>query len=110
MREDMISTWIEFMRLRISMDVSKPLCTKINIKKRDGSQAHLLEAYEHLLNVYYFCGLISHTDKQCDTLVELEERGFQISEFYCMLYSSFIKIDPRGVRNDRKQNTNLQNI
>lgn len=56
------SIWREYMRLRIRLDIRKPLKRKKKIVKKDGSEITVSCKYERLGEFCFLCGLVSHTD------------------------------------------------
>lgn len=59
------SIWRESMRLRIAIDVRKPLKRKKKICKRDGSECIIQCKYERLGDFCFICGLVTHTERFC---------------------------------------------
>lgn len=59
------SIWREYMRVRIKLDVRKPLKRKKKINRRDGSEFVVSCKYERLGDFCFFCGLLTHTDRFC---------------------------------------------
>ena len=54
-----------FMRVRVAVDISKPLCRGRHVMGNQGSDEWIAFKYEHLPNLCYWCGLMSHDDKDC---------------------------------------------
>lgn len=59
------SIWREFMRLKIRMDVRKPLRRKKKICKRDKTEVIVHCKYERLGDLCFICGLLTHTERFC---------------------------------------------
>lgn len=59
------SIWRDYMRVRIKIDVRKPLKRKKKIIKKDGSEIVVECKYERLGEFCFSCGLVSHTDRFC---------------------------------------------
>lgn len=58
------------MRIRVQMDITKPLRRKLKMKK-EGGEPFLVEfKYERLLNFCFLCGVIGHTERFCHLLFE----------------------------------------
>lgn len=57
------SIWWEFMRLKVCIDVRKPLKRKKKICKKDRSEAVVLCKYEKLGDFRFTCGLLTHTER-----------------------------------------------
>lgn len=59
------SIWREFMRIKIRIDVRKPLMRKKKIKRKKGSEFVVLCKYECLGDFCFACGLVTHTKHFC---------------------------------------------
>ena len=60
------------MRIRVIIDISKPLCRGWNISVDDGSNGWVSFKYERLPNIFYWCGCLTHSDKDCDLWLDNE--------------------------------------
>lgn len=69
------SIWRECMRLRIRLDVRKPLKRKKKIIKKDGKEFTVTCKYERLGEFCFLCGLVSHTDRFCRKFID--KRGVE---------------------------------
>ena len=67
------SIWREFMRLRIKVDVRKPLKRRKKIVKKDKSEIMVTCKYEKLGDFCFICGLLSHTERFCKKKLETNE-------------------------------------
>ena len=71
-----------FLQLKVSIDLSLPLCRGRLISLKDGKQIWVSFKYERLPNFCYWCGRLIHDDKDCEIWIEskgtlkLEERQF----------------------------------
>ena len=54
------------MRIRVQVDVSKPLCRGPKVVFEDGKEGWVAFKHEKLPNFCYWCGLVSHDDKDCE--------------------------------------------
>lgn len=72
--------WRSFMRLRILLDVRKPLLRSKKLRKEGGAPVTVAFKYEKLGSFYYLCGLIGHNDATCRMLLTIRndtrERGW----------------------------------
>ncbi|MBA0798372.1 hypothetical protein Gohar_008965 [Gossypium harknessii] len=57
--------WIEFVRLKVKINVLKPLRRVVKLLDRKGTEVTGVIEYETLSNFYYDCGLIGHSSKTC---------------------------------------------
>ena len=55
-----------FMRIRVGVNTSKPLCRGRKIRHADGEVGWVSFKYERLPNLCYWCGRLSHSDKDCE--------------------------------------------
>ena len=62
-----------FMRVRVRVDVSQPLCRGRKIELEDGTEGWVAFQYERLPNLCFCCGLLTHDDKDCE--VWLKSKG-----------------------------------
>ena len=53
------------MRIRVRLDVTKPLCRGTKARLDKGHETWISFNYERLPNFCYWCGLLSHSDKDC---------------------------------------------
>lgn len=58
------------MRIRVRVDTSKPLCQGCKIFLEGGKVSWVRFKYERLPNLCYWCGLLTHNDKDCDLWVQ----------------------------------------
>ncbi|XP_074327332.1 uncharacterized protein LOC141665252 [Apium graveolens] len=59
------SIWRECMRIKVCLDVRKPLKRKKKITRKNGSEFVVSCKYERLGEFCFSCGLISHTERFC---------------------------------------------
>lgn len=55
----------DFLPIRVGINVSKPLCRGRKVLLGQGKEEWVSFKYEKLPNFYYWCGLVSHDDKEC---------------------------------------------
>lgn len=65
-----ISIWRESMRIKILVDVRKPLRRKKKICRKDGTDCVVQCKYERLGEFCFICGLVTHTERFCRNKVE----------------------------------------
>lgn len=58
------------MRIRVSIDVRKPLKHRMKLKKEGGEWIWIDFKYERLNIFCFICGLLGHTEKQCSKLYD----------------------------------------
>ena len=62
-----------FMRVRVLIDIFQPLCRGRQVIFEDGLEGWIAFKYECLPNVCYWCGRLSHDDKDC--ILWLQNKG-----------------------------------
>ncbi|KAK7832538.1 uncharacterized protein CFP56_026312 [Quercus suber] len=55
-----------FMRVRVSVDISRPLCRGRKVSFDEETESWVSFKYERLPNICFWCGMLSHDDKDCD--------------------------------------------
>lgn len=58
-------TWKQFLRVRVLIDITKPLKRKMKMKKNGGECFWIEFKYERLPNFCFLCGIIGHTERFC---------------------------------------------
>ncbi|KAL0006670.1 hypothetical protein SO802_008172 [Lithocarpus litseifolius] len=61
-----------FIRVQVSIDLSLPLCRGRLISLNNGKEMWVSFKYERLPNVCYWCGKLTHDDRDCDLWIESE--------------------------------------
>lgn len=61
-----------FIRIRVSLDISQPLCRGRLITLEDGKTHWVSFKYERLPNLCYWCGRLTHNDRDCEAWIESE--------------------------------------
>ncbi|XP_042505657.1 uncharacterized protein LOC122082259 [Macadamia integrifolia] len=65
---------LQYFKARLKLDVRKPLKDTIQIRRRSGEKHSVDLRYERLPLFYYYCGLIGHNERCCQTLFEDEQK------------------------------------
>lgn len=61
-----------FIRVHVTNDVSKPLCRGRIISLADGRAQWVSFKYERLPNICYWCGCLTHDDRDCNIWIDSE--------------------------------------
>lgn len=69
------SAWREFMRIRVRLDVRKPLKRRKKIVKRNGMKVMVSCKYERLGDFCFTCGMLTHTDRYCSKFLANTSEG-----------------------------------
>ncbi|XP_031095276.1 uncharacterized protein LOC115999574 [Ipomoea triloba] len=64
-----------FMRVRVTVDVSKPLKKRMKMKRPGGEWFWVDFRYERLPSFCFSCGVIGHADKFCPVSIDLPDAG-----------------------------------
>ncbi|KAH9802749.1 reverse transcriptase domain-containing protein [Citrus sinensis] len=62
--------WRNYMRLRVTLDVRKPLKRRMRLKRTGGEWFWVDFKYERLNVFCFICGLLGHTDRNCPSLYD----------------------------------------
>ncbi|KAL0356430.1 UNVERIFIED_CONTAM: hypothetical protein Sradi_4089900 [Sesamum radiatum] len=65
--------WGSSVRIRVSIDITKPLKRALKIRMVLGDEQLITFTYERLPNFYYLCGCLGHLSRQCE--IQLQD-GF----------------------------------
>lgn len=68
-----IGVWKEYLRVRVTIDLSKPLKRRMKIGKAGDVWDRILFKYENVPTFCFICGLIGHSEKYCNCLFEKSE-------------------------------------
>lgn len=90
------SIWRESMRLRIKLDVRRPLKRRKKIIKKNGTESWVTCKYERLGDFCFTCGLMSHTERYCSKFLE---KG---SEEINREWGSWLRAPPRRMAGPAK--------
>lgn len=63
-----------YMRIRVAIDVGRPLKKQMKIKKAGGEWIWVQFKYEHLPSFCFYCGRIGHTEKFCEDMFDNHQR------------------------------------
>ena len=71
-----------FLRMKVTIDVNRPLCKGRLISLSHGAQSWVSFKYERLPNICYWCGCLNHGDRNCDLWIESEGNLTKESQAY----------------------------
>lgn len=66
-----------FLRIRVMIDVKKPLVEKFWIPRSDGGRIKAYAKYEKLKDYCYSCGQLGHIVRSCAAIVKPTDRGIR---------------------------------
>jgi len=61
-----------FLRLKVSLDLTLPLCRGRLISLENGKQIWIRFKYKRLPNLCYWCGCLTHDNKDCEIWIDSE--------------------------------------
>lgn len=93
--EDDGSTIGRYLRIKVRLDVRKPLLRGVMMEDEEGGSFWCPFKYEFLPNFCYVCGLLGHTDKDCDDYGGRDEK---------QQFGEWLRINPsrRRIVNDNR--------
>ncbi|XP_060974104.1 uncharacterized protein LOC115704420 [Cannabis sativa] len=62
--------WRDYLRVRVTIRVDKPLEQKMKLEKKSGVSCKILFKYEDLPTFCFICGVLGHSERFCDRLFE----------------------------------------
>ena len=72
----------DFVRVRVRIDVSKPLSRGRRVVLDEGSETWVSFKYEKLSNFCYWCGLVTHDEKECEKWLAGKGSNHQVQQEY----------------------------
>uniref|UniRef100_A0A803QS68 CCHC-type domain-containing protein n=1 Tax=Cannabis sativa TaxID=3483 RepID=A0A803QS68_CANSA len=66
--KNFIGVWREYLRMRITIDITKPLRRRLKLTKDDGTWFWVNFKYERAPTFCFICGIIGHTERFCSKL------------------------------------------
>lgn len=87
-------SWKPYVRVRIMMNVLKPLKRRMKIKREGGSWSWINFKYERLSTFCFVCGIIGHTERECN--VVYANPGKEVER----AYGVWLRAPNRGVKNN----------
>lgn len=90
------SLWRECMRIKVRLDVRKPLKRKKKIIKKNGSEVVVSCKYERLGDFCFTCGILTHTERYCRKFLSRSE------EVISKDWGSWLRAPPRRMSGPAK--------
>ena len=72
----------DFVRVRVRIDVSKPLSRGRRVVLDEGTETWVSFKYEKLSNFCYWCGMVTHDEKECEKWLARKESHCQVQQEY----------------------------
>ncbi|KAM7462532.1 hypothetical protein LguiA_030653 [Lonicera macranthoides] len=70
-------SWKSYMRIRVLMDVTKPIKRKMKIRRPGENGTWVNFKYEKLPNFCFFCGLIGHAEHYCEKFYDFPDKSIE---------------------------------
>ncbi|XWS46796.1 hypothetical protein CRYUN_Cryun14cG0099000 [Craigia yunnanensis] len=70
--------WRNFMCIRVTIDVRKPLKKRMRIKKLGGEWAWINFKYEMMPTFCFYCGIIAHSERFCEKFFDCKEKQMEL--------------------------------
>lgn len=83
------SNWREYMRIKVKIDVRKPLKRRKKITRRNGAEVLVTCKYERLGDFCFTCGIISHTERYCRQFLNRDKEDINRE------WGSWLRAQPR---------------
>lgn len=75
-------TWRQYVRIRVSLDINKPLKRRMKIKRENGTFTWINFKYERLSTFCFVCGHLGHSDRDCEIVyanpLKMIERAYGV--------------------------------
>ncbi|CAN1198617.1 hypothetical protein LINPERHAP2_LOCUS44559 [Linum perenne] len=71
--DNLVPHMVDYMRIRVRLDVRKPLKREKKVKAEGGESVTCVFKYEKLPNFCYICGRLGHIDRYCEVMYQIPE-------------------------------------
>lgn len=65
---NMNGVWKQYVRIRVGLDVEKPIKRRMKVKRENGSWNWVNFKYERLGTFCFECGMLGHSDRDCEVV------------------------------------------
>lgn len=97
-QSNFVGVWREFMRIRVKLNLAKPLKRRMKIKMAGDEWFWANFKYENVPSFCFMCGIIGHTEKFCGQLFEKPENEI-VKPYRAWMRAPFKKhIKPIGAK------------
>ncbi|XP_074360434.1 uncharacterized protein LOC141700626 [Apium graveolens] len=85
--------WKLYARIRITMDIDKPLKRRMKIKREGGAWSWLNFKYERLSTFCFACGMLGHSERDCAIVYAHPDKEIE------RMYGTWLRAPMRGAKN-----------
>lgn len=89
-----IGGWKAYVRIRVTLDIMKPLKRRMKIKREGGTWSWINFKYERLGTFFFVCGVIGHTEMECGIVYENPDKVIERA------YGVWLRAQNRNSRNN----------
>ncbi|XP_074336503.1 uncharacterized protein At4g02000-like [Apium graveolens] len=82
--------WKAFVRIRVNLNIQKPLKRRMKIKREGGNWGWVNFKYERLGSFCFVCGIIGHTERECNIVYANPEKEIERA------YGTWLRASGRG--------------
>lgn len=87
-------TWKPFVRIRVSVNIEKPLKRRLRIKREGDSWSWLNFKYERLGTFCFVCGILGHSERDCNVVYANPDKQVEKA------YGAWLRAPSRNVKNN----------
>ncbi|XP_021757945.1 uncharacterized protein LOC110722981 [Chenopodium quinoa] len=103
--------WGEFMRIRVMLDVTKPLRWGLLVAVGSATTKWIDVKYERLSDFCFYCGILDHTDRECDKKeMDGEEMNDVVYQYGPWLRASPLKLSKFSLAAREKEKKLVEKI
>lgn len=89
-----VGGWKPYVRIRVSINISKPLKRKLKIKREGNDWSWLNFKYEKLGTFCFVCGIIGHAERDCNVVYAHPEKIVEKA------YGTWLRAPNKNMRNN----------
>lgn len=69
--------WKWYTRIRVTMDVEKPIKRRMKVKREGGAWSWINFKYERISTFCFVCGLLGHSERDCGIVYDNPEKEIE---------------------------------
>uniref|UniRef100_A0A803P9U5 Zinc knuckle CX2CX4HX4C domain-containing protein n=1 Tax=Cannabis sativa TaxID=3483 RepID=A0A803P9U5_CANSA len=71
--KNFLGLWRDYLRVRVSIDITKPLKRRMKLRNTDGVEFWSNFKYEHIPTICFVCGIVGHSERFCPKRFEVRD-------------------------------------